>query len=107
VFKFLDPKYVVVENQIVKMLLTIQGLLLTTLVFCILLSVVEAGKLSDISRQKGYNAKLRKRSDHIVKPKAQPVVKRASTTSSICTTAIAPSPTLQLVYIIDHCALLY
>ncbi|KUJ08287.1 putative serine-type carboxypeptidase F [Mollisia scopiformis] len=64
------------------------------LVFCTFISAVCAGKMEDVIHQRGYNAKLLKKKDaNAAKPKPNPIVKRASATSSVCTPVSTPNPT--------------
>ena len=63
-------------------------------VVCALISTVSAIDFSEISKLKGYNRKLMKKTDpNAPKPEPKPLLKRAAATSSACTTSPPPNPT--------------
>tara|TARA_R110002060_G_scaffold9658_9_gene14476 strand:+ start:1649 stop:1891 length:243 start_codon:yes stop_codon:yes gene_type:complete len=69
---------------------------LVFLVACALLSTVSADRLSAVAKARGYDPRVinqRAVEEAKLKPKRQPIVKRAAETMSACTTPPPPNPT--------------
>ncbi|KAG4420523.1 hypothetical protein IFR04_006343 [Cadophora malorum] len=69
---------------------------LVFLVACALLSTVSADRLSAVAKARGYDPRVinqRAVEEAKLKPKRQPIVKRAAETTSACTTPPPPNPT--------------
>lgn len=63
------------------------------LMLCTFLSTVSAGRLENVVKQRGYDARLLKKDLGAPKPKPNPIYRRASTTTPVCTTVATPNPT--------------